>query len=43
MPMLVEKYRSKAEEGIEKKQREAEYFEQRKKADSELLNDKFAK
>ena len=41
--MLLEKYRSKVEEEVEKKQREAEYLEQRKRAEKELITDKFSK
>ena len=43
VPMLLEKYRGKVEEDIEKKQREAEYLEQRKRAEKELLTDKYSK
>ena len=41
--MLIEKYRAKAEEEVEKKQREAEYLEQRKRAEKELMTDKYSK
>ncbi|CAF0703898.1 unnamed protein product [Brachionus calyciflorus] len=40
VPMLIEKYRSKVEEDIELKQREAEYLEEKKRAEknrSELI------
>lgn len=40
VPMLIEKYRSKAEEEIELKQREAEYLEERKKAEKSLFDSK---
>ena len=43
VPMLINKYRAKAEEDIEAKQREAEYLEQRKRAEKELLTDKYSK
>lgn len=35
--MLIEKYRSKAEEEIELKQKEAEYLNERKKTETKLL------
>ncbi len=38
--MLIEKYRNKAEEEIELKQKEAEYIQQRKRAEKELLDSK---
>lgn len=38
VPMLVGKYRAKAEEAMEIKQREAEYLEQKRKAESEFFN-----
>ncbi len=38
VPMLVGKYRAKAEEAMEIKQREAEYLEQKRKVESEFFN-----
>lgn len=38
VPMLVGKYRAKAEEQMEIKQREAEYLEQKKKSENEFFN-----
>ncbi len=38
VPMLVNKYRTKAEEQIEIKQREAEYLEQKKREETEFFN-----
>jgi len=39
--MLVNKYRAKAEEAMELKQREAEYLEEKRRIEKELLsNDK---
>lgn len=38
VPMLIEKYRAKAEEEIEIKQREAEYLEQKRRAERELFS-----
>ncbi|RNA37252.1 hypothetical protein BpHYR1_011184 [Brachionus plicatilis] len=38
VPMLIEKYRTKVEEDIELKQREAEYLEERRQAEKKAQN-----